>query len=91
MALERERRAVGFELEDEQRRVAAAAAAAADTAAPLEGLGFGALGLGELIERPVEQLETVKTEIVARPSVALMGVSMLGSSSSFSRAPLARD
>ncbi|KAL8279399.1 hypothetical protein RQP46_008211 [Phenoliferia psychrophenolica] len=85
MALERERRSIGFEKEDERRRIERKADEMG-LAGALKGLG---LGFGELKgipdeKRKVEKKEEVevvrqkKKEGVVAPSVALMGVSMLG-------------
>lgn len=87
MALERERRAIGFEKEDERRRVEKRAEGLGDGfAGALKGLGlgFGELGMKDTIERrPVEIVKASQPpKKVVAPSVALMGVSMLGSQSS---------
>ena len=84
MALERERRSIGFEREDERRRLEKRAEELGEgLAGALKGLG---VGFGELeavkIENsrpnPVVVVQEDRTKVVA-PSVALMGVSMLGS------------
>lgn len=89
MALERERRSIGFEREDERRRVAKS------TKREMEK-GMAGLGIGEIcgmendakIENPVKiqvSLDPTSPVVVVVekkpkvPSVALMGVSMLGS------------
>lgn len=69
MALERERRSIGFEKEDERRKLEKLG-----VIEKLEGLGLGDVGMEE---DPVAKVEVEKK--VGTPSVALMGVSMLGS------------
>lgn len=101
MALERERRSIGFEREDERRRVERGRKRAErEMGKQMEGLGFGNVeGMEEDKEVPgdivlvVEEVkeadkkEEVKVvEFVVpvqkkAPSLALMGVSMLGSMS----------
>lgn len=83
MALERERRAAGFEREDERRRIEKRAEESG------EGLGKALMGLGigfggeapKTVVPEVEKLEKnfeEKKKVVV-PSTALMGLSMLGS------------
>lgn len=79
MALERERRAIGFEKEDERRRLEKRAEESG------EGLGQALMGLGigfggeapKVVALEVKKVEE-KKKVVA-PSTALMGLSMLGS------------
>lgn len=73
MALERERRAIGFEKEDERRRVEKLG-----LVEKLEGLGLGDVGMEEDPGvREDEPMGEKKSDVA--PNVALMGVSMLGS------------
>lgn len=81
MALERERRAIGFEKEDERRRE--------EKRAEVQGLSKALVGLGigmrgdpseeNVLEAPQPQTQEMKK--VLAPSTALMGLSMLGSES----------
>lgn len=85
MALERERRSIGFEIEDERRRQERRGEdAAAGLGKALMGLGIGFGDKSEKNEAPGELqpsltiTEKAPVKAVAAPSLALMGVSMLG-------------
>lgn len=84
MALERERRAQGFEREDERRRVAKGEK---DLAQGLMGLGIAFSGEtpkgveteSEEASKPAPEPKVEEKKPAAAPSTALMGLSMLGS------------
>ena len=84
MALEREKRSIGFEREDKRRRVEKRAEELGEgLAGALKGLVFayGEEDTGKIekaIPTPIVVVKEERTKVVA-PSVALMGVSMLGS------------
>lgn len=95
MALERERRSIGFEREDERRRVAKSMKWEMEMENGMAGLGLGEIVGMESdskvfensvkIEVSLDSSPPVVVEVVKKaakaPSIALMGVSMLGSES----------
>jgi hypothetical protein len=83
MALEREQRAIGFEIEDERRRQEKlrAAAALSDT---MTGLGLTPVSTPKLAPAAIiteKTQETAQAPPKTAPNTALMGLSMLGSES----------
>ena len=89
MALERERRSLGFEREDERRRVVKSMKRVLEK-------GMTGLGIGEIVGMEKDShavkievsldptpptIIVMKKKVAKAPSVALMGVSMLGSRS----------
>ncbi|KAI5478834.1 hypothetical protein MNV49_004566 [Pseudohyphozyma bogoriensis] len=71
MALERERRSVGFEMEDERRRLEKQAKGAAGLGIMVGGVPLVAPEMKAVVRKPVVAEKKV-------PSTALMGLSMLG-------------
>lgn len=82
MSLERERRAIGFEKEDERRRREKAAKQAGITQSPVVGLALNSTPVKAVNGIVKEVVKAVtgekKEEAKPAPSLAFLGVSMLG-------------